>query len=71
MIVRTESVVHHNFFADFILGAIVGLEQTFFRVSEGVGMVELCANVSSPAIDCPITFAFTIILSSKDGTASM
>ena len=51
------------------IGAVVGLEQTFFRVSEGVGVVELCANVSFPAIDCPIAFPFDVQLSTFDGSA--
>ena len=49
--------------------ACVGLEQTFFRVSESVGVVELCANVSSPDVDCPIKFPFEVNLSTNDGTA--
>ena len=49
--------------------ACVGLEQTFFRVSEGVDVVELCANVSSPVVDCPIKFPFEVNLSTRDGTA--
>ena len=52
------------------VGAVVGLEQTFFRVSEDVGVVELCAIVSSPVIDCPIKFPFEVQLSTCDGTAS-
>ena len=50
--------------------AVVGLEKTFFRVSEDVGVVELCANVSFPVIDCPIKFPFEVQLSTCDGTAS-
>ena len=50
--------------------AVVGLEQTFFRVSGDVGVVELCVNVSSPVIDCPIKFPFEVQLSTCDGTAS-
>ena len=49
--------------------AVVGLEQTFFRVSENVSLVELCANVSSPVVDCPIKFPFEVNLSTRDGTA--
>ena len=49
--------------------ACVGLEQTFFQVSEGVGVMELCANVSSPDVDCPIKFPFEVNLSTRDGTA--
>ena len=52
------------------VGAVVGLEQTFFRVSGDVGVVELCANVSFPVIDCPIKFPFEVQLSTCDGTAS-
>ena len=51
--------------------AVVGLEQTFFRVSEDVGVVELCANVSSPVIDCPIAFPFEVQLSTRDGSAGL
>ena len=50
-------------------GAVVGLEQTFFRVSEDVGVVELCANVSFPDITCPIEFPFEVVLATADGTA--
>ena len=50
--------------------AVVGLEETFFSVSEDVGVVELCANVSSPVIDCPIKFPFEVQLSACDGIAS-
>ena len=53
----------------FIVGATVGLERTFFRVSEDVGVVELCANVSFPVIDCPIAFPFDVQLSTFDGSA--
>ena len=52
------------------VGAVVGLEQTFLRVSESVGVVELCANVSSPVIDCLIKFPFEVQLSTCDRTAS-
>ena len=49
--------------------ACVGLEQTFFRVPESVGVVELCVIVSSPDVDCPIKFNFEVNLSTRDGTA--
>ena len=51
--------------------AVVGLEQTFFRVSESVGVVELCANVSFPVIDCPIKFPFEVQLSTRDGSSGL
>ena len=49
--------------------AVVGLEQTFFSVSENVGVVELCARVFEPDIDCPIEFPFNVSLSTSDDTA--
>ena len=49
--------------------AVVGLEETFFHVSEDVGVVDLCVNVSSPVNDCPIKFPFEVQLSTRDGTA--
>ena len=51
--------------------AVVGLEQTFFSVLEDVGVVELCARVYDPNIECPIAFPFDIHLSTKDGTAGI
>ena len=47
----------------------MGLNQSFYQVSEDVGMVEVCAIVTSPSIDCPIQFPFNISLSTTDGTA--
>lgn len=51
------------------LGAVIGLEQTLFNVSENIDAVELCVNISFPRIDCPITFPFNISLVTQDGTA--
>ena len=61
-----EQVTYH-----YSAGAMVGLEQTFFRVMEGVGYVELCAIVSFPEITCPIEFPFDVSLSTADGTAGV
>ena len=49
----------------------MGLERTFYNVSEGVGVVELCAVVFKPNITCPIEFPFNISLSTADGTAGL
>ena len=49
----------------------MGLEQTFFRVKQGAGYVELCASVSFPEITCPIEFPFDVSLSTADGTAGI
>ena len=56
-------------FLSYSAGARVGLEQTFFRVTEGIGVVELCANVSEPDIECPIKFQFDVQLYTADGSA--
>ena len=45
----------------------MGLEKKIFTVSEGVGVVELCARVFEPDIECPIEFSFNIILSATGG----
>ena len=48
---------------------VVGLEKTFYIVPEDVGLVELCVNVSSPIIECPITFPFQVSLTTRGRTA--
>ena len=49
----------------------MGLERTFYSVPEDVGVVEVCAIVYSPTIDCPINFPFDVSLSTSDRTAGM
>ena len=51
--------------------AVVGLEKTFFNVSEDVGTVELCAIVYEPNVtfNCPIDFPFNVSLTTSDDTA--
>ena len=48
--------------------AIVGVEHTTISVLETDGVVQLCAIVSSPDINCPISFSFGVGLSTADGT---
>ena len=50
---------------------VVGLEQTFYQTAEGVGTVEVCAVVYSPngSLACPIDFAFSVELQTRDGDA--
>ena len=50
--------------------AVVGLERTFYQVSEDDGVVEVCAVVNSPVIECPIQFPFDVRLSTINGLAS-
>ena len=47
----------------------MGLERTVYNVLENVGVVEVCAIVYSPDIDCPIQFPFNVSLSTRNGTA--
>ena len=42
--------------------ARVGLESTFYSVSRGINVVEVCTIVYSPNISCPINFAFNVSL---------
>ena len=48
--------------------AVVGLEETFYRVSEGVGFVEVCA-IPNGNLACPIDFAIEVDFSTSDGSA--
>ena len=52
-----------------VADAVVGLERTFFNVSEDVGQVELCAVVYRPDLVCPISFPFIVSLDTSNGTA--
>ena len=52
-------------------GATVGLEMTFYQVTEDVGVVEVCVNVSDPDIFCPIECPFNVTLTTMDGTAGI
>ena len=49
--------------------AVVGLERTYYNVSEAVGVVEVCAVVYQPTGDCPIEFPFNATLTTSDGSA--
>ena len=47
--------------------AVVCLEDTVYLDTDGDGIVEVCATVLDPSIDCPVAFAFSIPLSTTDG----
>ena len=49
--------------------AVVGLETTLYTVSENIGAVEVCTNVYSPNISCPISHPFGVAFSTNDSTA--
>ena len=48
---------------------VVGLEKTFYNVSENEGVAEVCAVIYSPMIDCPTEFSFGVRLTTKDGSS--
>ena len=49
----------------------MGLEKTYFNTTESVGMIELCAKIIFPEVNCPVTFPFDVRLSTADGTAGI
>ena len=53
------------------LVAVVGLEKTYYPVSEGtIGELEICVTLnSSSVVECPIEFPFAVTLTAVDGTA--
>ena len=51
--------------------AVIGLESTSYQVSEDVGVVEVCAVVNSPRIECHIEFLFEISISTSHNTSGM
>ena len=41
-------------------GAVVSLEQTLYRVDGGLSVIQVCANISFPPINCPVKFPFEV-----------
>ena len=52
-----------------VVEAVVGLERTMYMVEETVGVIQVCAVVSEPDNDCPVSFPFDVSLSTMDDTA--
>ena len=52
-----------------ISAAVVGLEHVQYSVIEEDGVIEVCAVVSSPDIDCPVDFSFEVKFFTVDVTA--
>ena len=48
--------------------AVVGFEETVYRASEEIGMIDVCVVIESDA-DCPVTFPFAVELSTVAGSA--
>lgn len=52
--------------------AVVGLEKTYYQVTENtMGGVGICVTVYSPSDECHISFPFAVVLTVRDGTAGM
>ena len=49
--------------------AVVGLEKTFYCISEDAVQIEVCAIVYFPVLECPIDFAFAIGYYTRDDSA--
>ena len=54
-----------------VVGVEGGIENTVYHVSEDEGVVEVCAVVSSPDIECPIEFQITARVITRDESAGM
>ena len=51
---------------------VVGLEETSYEVVENESvMVEVCAVISFPLIDCPVDQSFNVSFSTNDNTAGI
>ena len=49
--------------------ARVGLDKTSYTVDKNRGVVEICARVFDPKINCPIDFAFNLTFDTINGSA--
>ena len=49
----------------------VGLEKTFYNISESEGVVEICVNASGTNASCPSPFTFQVTLSTASNTAGI
>jgi len=49
--------------------ATVGFEETVYEANEASGMVEICAVVYEPNVDCPVEFDFNVTFQTRDGSA--
>ena len=49
----------------------MGLENTEYTVNEDYASVNVCVQVSSPDIDCPIVFPFELDFTATPGTAGI
>ena len=67
-VVSSIATALSNSFTCFI-EASVGFEKAHYSVNEASGMVEICAVVNEPNVDCPIEFDFNMTFQTRDGSA--
>ena len=62
-----------NYITDslFIAAADIRLEMMNYRIDEDDGPVELCVEIVSPDITCPVAFPFDLVFITSDITAGM
>ena len=51
--------------------AVVGLEMTSYITREDFLMIEVCAEVLDPDLECPVWFPFNISFTTADGSAGI
>ena len=54
-----------------VLATEVGLEKTFYNISESEGVVEICVNASGTNASCPSPLTFQVSLSTASNTAGI
>ena len=56
-----------------LLTAVVSirLEMKDYEVNEDAGSVELCVEIVSPVVDCPVHFPFELVIVASDITAGI
>ena len=52
----------------FVTEAVVGFERSVIG-GEDQGMVQVCVNIFTPNVSCPVAFPFELIITTSDGTA--
>ena len=55
----------------FIAVADIRLETNNYRIDENDSPVELCVQIVSPDITCPVAFPFDLVFITSDITAGM
>ena len=49
--------------------AVIGFKRSRVAVQEDEGMVQVCVEIFSPDIECPVVFPIELIITASDGSA--